>query len=100
MFQIVRETWVVAGKRVQDYTLYTGSLGTAFLLLKAYQITSNEDDLTLCSEIVKACDSASSTSGYVSFLPLFPFAGSVMVAMIGGYLPMEWSRGISIGGRN
>lgn len=71
MFQVVRETWALAGKRVQDYALYTGALGTAFLLFKAYQITNNRDDLNVCSEIVKACDSASATSGYLFFFPLF-----------------------------
>ncbi|KAK1284278.1 hypothetical protein QJS10_CPB21g00558 [Acorus calamus] len=35
--KIVRETWRGGGRRVKDFTLYTGSLGTAFLLFKAYQ---------------------------------------------------------------
>lgn len=65
---VVGETWGLAGKRKQDFTLYTGSLGTAFLLFKAYQITKNKNDLDLCSEIVKACDSASRGSGRVTFL--------------------------------
>ncbi len=33
-FQVVRETWGLSGKRVNDYTLYTGALGTAFLVFK------------------------------------------------------------------
>ena len=49
---------------MHDYTLYTGALGTAYLLFKAFQVTQNENDLKLCSEIVKACDSASRDSGY------------------------------------
>ncbi|KAK3001660.1 hypothetical protein RJ639_021656 [Escallonia herrerae] len=56
---VVRETWGARGKRVTDYTLYTGALGTAFLLFKGYQVTKNKNDLLLCSDIVKACDSAS-----------------------------------------
>ncbi|KAL6283686.1 hypothetical protein ACE6H2_014615 [Prunus campanulata] len=64
---VVRQTWGLSGKRVEDYTLYTGVLGTAFLAFKAYQVTNNENDLKLCSEIVKACDSASRGSGRVSF---------------------------------
>jgi hypothetical protein len=60
----VRETWGLTAKRVHDYTLYTGALGTAYLLFKAFQVTQNEKDLKLCSEIVKACDSASRDSGY------------------------------------
>lgn len=63
MFQIVKETWVSKGGRVSDYTLYTGALGTAFLLFKAYQVTSDNNDLALCSHIIKACDSASRGSG-------------------------------------
>lgn len=59
----MRETWGLSGKRVQDYTLYTGALGTAYLVFKAYQVTKNDNDLKLCSDIVKACDSASKDSG-------------------------------------
>ncbi|XP_010241998.1 PREDICTED: lanC-like protein GCL2 isoform X2 [Nelumbo nucifera] len=60
---IVTNTWGFSGRCVSDFTLYTGSLGTAFLLFKAYQATKNKNDLNLCAEIVKACDSASSGSG-------------------------------------
>lgn len=48
---------------MQDFTLYTGALGTAFLLFKAYQVSKDQNDLIACSEIVKACDSASRGSG-------------------------------------
>lgn len=47
---------------MQDYTVYTGALGTAYLAFKAYQVTKNADDLKLCSEIVTACDSSSRDS--------------------------------------
>lgn len=69
-FQVVRETWGRSSKRVHDYTLYTGALGTAYLLFKAYQVAENDNDLKLCSEIVEACDSASRDSGY----SLFPYS--------------------------
>lgn len=62
LFQVVRETWGLRGKRVQDYTVYTGALGTAYLAFKAYQVTKNANDLKLCSEIVMACDYASRES--------------------------------------
>ena len=62
------QTWDLSGKRVEDYTLYTGALGTALLAFKAYQVTKNHTDLQLCSDIVKACDSASRDSGYSPFL--------------------------------
>lgn len=61
-FQVVWETWERSGKRVRDCNLYTGVLGTAYLLFKSYQVTRNEDDLKLCSEIVEACDVASRDS--------------------------------------
>lgn len=61
-FQVVKETWGRSGRRMLDYTVYTGALGTAYLLFKAYQITNNKDDLYLCSEIIKACDTASRDS--------------------------------------
>lgn len=63
LLQVVTETWELSGKRVHDYTVYTGALGTAYLLFKAYQATNNENDLKLCSDIVRACDSASRDSG-------------------------------------
>ncbi|PWA66777.1 Lanthionine synthetase C-like protein [Artemisia annua] len=66
--RIVVETWGYTGQKVQDFTIYTGTLGTAFLLLKSYQVTNNKNDLDLSSEIIKACDSASSGSSVVSFL--------------------------------
>ncbi|KAK1549692.1 hypothetical protein Q3G72_006308 [Acer saccharum] len=65
---VVNETWVLSGNRVQDYSLYTGALGTAYLVFKAYQFTQNETHLKLCSHIVKACDSASTDSGRVTFI--------------------------------
>ncbi|KAJ6752090.1 hypothetical protein OIU85_002509 [Salix viminalis] len=65
---VVRETWGMRGKRVKDYSLYTGALGTAFLLFKAYQVTKNQNDLKLCSDIIKACDSGSRDSGRVTFI--------------------------------
>ncbi|XVF70343.1 hypothetical protein PTKIN_Ptkin11bG0154300 [Pterospermum kingtungense] len=66
---IVRQTCgLSSGKRVQDYTLYTGALGTAYFVFRAYQVTKNEDDLKLCSDVVKACDSASKDSGRVTFI--------------------------------
>ncbi|XP_054815713.1 lanC-like protein GCR2 isoform X2 [Prosopis cineraria] len=67
-FPVVRETWGSSGKRVKDYTLYTGALGTAYLLFKSYQVTKNGNDLNLCSQIIKACDSASINSSQITFL--------------------------------
>ncbi|KAJ3682237.1 hypothetical protein LUZ60_014810 [Juncus effusus] len=66
--KVVKETWVRTKQRVNDYTLYTGSLGTAFLLFKSYQVTKNETDLALSGEIIKACDSASKGLPFVTFI--------------------------------
>ncbi|KAF8722564.1 hypothetical protein HU200_022395 [Digitaria exilis] len=57
--QVVEETWVKAGRQVTDYTLYTGALGTAFLLFKSFQVTGDRGDLALAADIVHACDDAS-----------------------------------------
>ncbi|KAJ4977244.1 hypothetical protein NE237_002350 [Protea cynaroides] len=65
---IVMETWGLKGRRVKDFSLYTGALGTAFLLFKSFQVTKNRNDLKLCSDIVKACDSASRGSGAVTVI--------------------------------
>ncbi|KAI3919025.1 hypothetical protein MKW92_025029 [Papaver armeniacum] len=65
---IVRETWGHGGRRVQDFTVYTGSLGIAYLLFKSYQVTNNKNDLNLCSEIVQDCDTSSKNSRNVTFL--------------------------------
>lgn len=59
------------GKPVHDFTLYSGVLGTAFLLFRAYQITNDKNDLKLCCRIVMACDSVSLASGYSLCLLLF-----------------------------
>ncbi|KAK1421333.1 hypothetical protein QVD17_23584 [Tagetes erecta] len=65
---IVMETWGLTKQKVEDTSLYTGTLGTALLLLKSYHVTNNKNDLHLCSEIIKACDSAPSNPRVVSFL--------------------------------
>lgn len=65
---IVMETWGLGGQVAHDFTLYSGNLGTALLLYKSYQVSSNENDLFLCLEIVKACDSASRASRDVTFI--------------------------------
>ncbi|KAI3736169.1 hypothetical protein L6452_15703 [Arctium lappa] len=65
---IVVKTWGFTRQKVEDFTIYRGTLGTAFLLLKSYQITGNKNDLDLSFEIIKACDSASAKSRDVSFL--------------------------------
>ncbi|CAJ1978946.1 unnamed protein product [Sphenostylis stenocarpa] len=65
---IVIETWGISGQNVGDFTLYCGVLGTAFLLLKSYEVTRNGNDLSLCSQIVKACDAASVRSRDVTFI--------------------------------
>ncbi|CAI0460968.1 unnamed protein product [Linum tenue] len=53
------DTWGTSGQPVRDFTLYSGTLGTAFLLFKAYEVTENKADMLLRLEIVKACDYAS-----------------------------------------
>ena len=64
LFQIMLETWGMTGQHVQDFTLYCGTLGTAFFLFRAYLVTNNHNDLALSSQIVKACDSASINSRF------------------------------------
>ncbi|EHA8591990.1 putative LanC-like protein GCL2 [Cocos nucifera] len=66
--KVVKKTWVRYGRRAKDFTLYTGALGTAFLLFKAYQVTNNRNDLSLCSEIIRACDFASQGDPHVTFI--------------------------------
>ncbi|KAL9377841.1 hypothetical protein Peur_029176 [Populus x canadensis] len=55
--QVVEATWkrdsnMGAGI---DPTVYTGLLGTAFTCLRSYEVTGNEQDLLLCSNIVDTC---------------------------------------------
>nr|GLL47073.1 hypothetical protein DM860_011248 [Ipomoea trifida] len=82
--KIVEETWVAKGKRVSDYSLYTGALGTAFLLFKAYQVSKEGNDLALCSEIISACDLASRGSGRVTFI-----CGQAGVCALGSVVAMH-----------
>lgn len=55
--QVVEATWkrdsnMGAGI---DPTVYTGLLGTAFTCLRSFEVTGNEQDLLLCSNIVDTC---------------------------------------------
>ncbi|CAG7900363.1 unnamed protein product [Brassica rapa] len=52
---VVMETWGFTGQLVQDLPLYSGTLGAAFLLFRAYQVTANPNDLSLFLQILKAC---------------------------------------------
>lgn len=65
---ITLETWGLMGKSVQDFTLYCGTLGTAFLLFRSYQLTQNKNDLALCLDIINGCNSVASRSRDVTFL--------------------------------
>ncbi|MFS8023447.1 putative six-hairpin glycosidase-like superfamily [Helianthus anomalus] len=40
--QVVVETWEFTGQKVKDNSKYTGTLGTAFLLLKSYHVTNKK----------------------------------------------------------
>ncbi|KAK4369149.1 hypothetical protein RND71_012941 [Anisodus tanguticus] len=66
--EVVRETWAAKGRSVHDYSLYTGTLGTAYLLFRSYQVTENKDDLAHCSEIIRACDAACGGTGPPTFI--------------------------------
>ncbi|WOL06039.1 hypothetical protein Cni_G14771 [Canna indica] len=66
--KVVKQTWMRSGPHLKDYTLYTGILGTAFLLFKAYQVTNNPADLAVCAEVIRACDRESQGSPFVTFI--------------------------------
>ncbi|KAG0549023.1 hypothetical protein BDA96_01G219000 [Sorghum bicolor] len=66
--KVVEETWLKAGRKVTDYTLYTGSLGTALLLFKSFQVTGDRGDLALAADIVRACDEASRGLPFLTFI--------------------------------
>lgn len=69
--QVVEVTWERDGKTGTgiDPTVYTGLLGTAFTCLRSYEVTGNEQDLLLCSEIVDTCSvSARTSSRHITFL--------------------------------
>ncbi|OMP07868.1 Lanthionine synthetase C-like protein [Corchorus olitorius] len=65
---VLLETWGITERNVSDFTLYCGTLGTAFLLFKSYQLTNNANDLSLCLAIVDTCNTASLSSRDVTFL--------------------------------
>ncbi|KAH6764298.1 G protein coupled receptor [Perilla frutescens var. hirtella] len=65
---VVKESWLGLGKRVRDFSLYTGAMGIAFLLFKAYQVTGDKTDLALSSRIIQACQAASRGSRRVTFI--------------------------------
>ncbi|RLM73539.1 hypothetical protein C2845_PM15G15390 [Panicum miliaceum] len=67
---VVRETWEKQRRAAGDFTLYTGALGTALLLFRAYSVTGDRADLATCAEIVAACDAASAPAveEFVTFI--------------------------------
>ncbi|KAJ6737235.1 LANC-LIKE PROTEIN GCL1 [Salix viminalis] len=69
--QVVEVTWKRDGITDTgiDPTVYTGLLGTALACLRSYEVTGNEQDLLLCSEIVDTCSvSARASSRHITFL--------------------------------
>ncbi|EEF30711.1 catalytic, putative [Ricinus communis] len=72
--QVVEMTWKVCGSTdtgitVVDPTVYSGSLGTAFVCLRSYEVTGDDQDILLCSKIVDSCASAArASSRHVTFL--------------------------------
>uniref|UniRef100_A0A0C9SAM5 TSA: Wollemia nobilis Ref_Wollemi_Transcript_2437_1707 transcribed RNA sequence n=1 Tax=Wollemia nobilis TaxID=56998 RepID=A0A0C9SAM5_9CONI len=67
--EIVRETWINTQGTVRDFSVYTGSLGIAYLCFKAYEVTKNKDDLSLCTQIVESCaNAARGMREYVTFI--------------------------------
>lgn len=63
----MKETWS-RSRSPRDWTLYTGSLGTAFLLFKSYLVTGDAADLSLCANIVGSCHDASRGTSHVTFI--------------------------------
>ncbi|KAF9681854.1 hypothetical protein SADUNF_Sadunf05G0046200 [Salix dunnii] len=69
--QVVEVTWKRDGTTDTgiDPTVYTGLLGTALACLRSYEVTGNEQDLLLCSEIVDTCSvSSPASSRHITFL--------------------------------
>lgn len=67
--QVVEMTWNRDTGGVIDPTVYSGLLGTAFACLRSYEVTGNQQDILLCSQIVDACASAARVSSrHVTFL--------------------------------
>ncbi|KAJ6918736.1 lanC-like protein GCL1 [Populus alba x Populus x berolinensis] len=69
--QVVEVTWERDGKTGTgiDPTVYTGLLGTAITCLRSYEVTGDEQDLLLCSEIVDTCSVSPRTSSrHITFL--------------------------------
>ncbi|KAJ9549230.1 hypothetical protein OSB04_021773 [Centaurea solstitialis] len=86
---VVGKTWGFTHQRnprINDFTLYTGALGTAFLLFKSFQVTHNSNDLHLSSQIIKACDSASLQARAVTFI-----CGRVGVCALGAVVAKHQS---------
>lgn len=78
--EIVQATWSRRRSKVQDPTLYTGVLGTAFLCFKSYEVAGSKEDLSLCLEIVESCAVAAvSMKAYVTFI-----AGRAGIYALGG----------------
>ena len=61
--RLCTRVWEMRQRAAEDFTLYTGALGTALLVFRAYSATGDRADLATCAEIVAACDAASAPAG-------------------------------------
>lgn len=60
--EVVQATWSNSSATPRkNLSIYTGTLGTAFLCFRAYQATGNLQDLHLCRDIIQACSAASAS---------------------------------------
>lgn len=73
--QVVEVTWRRGSGgggepgRGMDPTLYTGLLGTAFICLRSYELTGNQQELLLSAEIIDTCASVvRDSTRHVTFL--------------------------------
>eukprot|EP00252_Welwitschia_mirabilis_P016049 TRINITY_DN35506_c0_g1_i1.p1 TRINITY_DN35506_c0_g1~~TRINITY_DN35506_c0_g1_i1.p1 ORF type:complete len:444 (+),score=78.98 TRINITY_DN35506_c0_g1_i1:175-1506(+) len=67
--KILKKTWVKSHATVNDFSLYTGELGTAYLCFKAYEVSGHQDDLSVCAKIVEGCSrAAKGMREYVTFI--------------------------------
>lgn len=68
--EVVQATWSnTSATPRKNLSIYTGTLGTAFLCFRAYQATGNLQDLHLCRDIIQACSAASASMRRLGLLP-------------------------------
>lgn len=90
MSQVVQLSWKgvreLGSGMSLDPSVYSGVLGTAFTCLRAYEATGNQQDLTLCAEIVDTCSDVARGTRYLLAYFIFLLVYYIFLIWVNRYV--------------